>query len=225
MFGKLFDPLNGFWRGFARVCDVVGLSLCWVVCSLPVVTVGAATVALYDAVFHGVRKGELGDYARFFRTFRESFRAATVLTVPALALAALLTYMWYVTYIMAAGGNRQAMVWLYAWRILLLVPLAVWLFAMFTLSRFTFDWKGLLATAARLVLAHLPSAAVVALLVEELAVFTFHKWFMPVFFTPGLGALLCSLFMERIFAPYLPHEDPETEDPEPAPPEDEPTEE
>ncbi len=220
MFGKLFDPLSGFWRGFARVCDVVGLSLCWVACSLPVVTVGAATVALYDAVFHGVRKGEMGDYARFFRTFRESFRAATVLTVPALMLAALLSYMWYVTYIMAAGGSRQAMVWLYAWRILLLVPLAVWLFAMFTLSRFTFDWKGLLATAARLVLAHLPSAAVVALLVEELAVFTFHKWFLPVFFTPGLGALLCSLFMERVFAPYLPHEVPE-----PDPPENESTEE
>ena len=209
MFGRLFDPLSGFWRGFARVCDIVGLSVCWVVCSLPVVTVGAATTALYDAVFHGVRKGEMGDYARFFRTFRDSFKTATVITVPALVLAALIFYMWYVAYVMAAGGSREAMVWLYACRILLLVPLAVWLFAMFTLSRFTFDAKGLLVTAVKLAVAHLPSAAVVALLTEELAVFTFHKLFMPAFFTPAVAALLSSLFMERIFAPYLPKTEPE----------------
>ena len=213
MFRSVFDPLNGFWRGFARVCDIVGLSVCWVVCSLPVFTVGAATTALYDAVFHGIRKGELGDYARFFRTFRDSFKTATLVTVPALVLAAVLLYMWYVAYVMAAGGSQAAMLWLYACRILLLAPLAVWLFALFTLSRFTFGARDLLVAAAKLAVAHLPSAAVVALLVEELAVFTFHKWFLPAFFTPGLGALLCSLFMERIFAPYMPK--PEEEENEP----------
>lgn len=207
MFRSVFNPMNGFWRGFARVCDIVGLSLCWVVCSLPVFTVGAATAALYDAVFHGVRKGEMGDYARFFRTFRESFRAATLVTVPALLLAAAIFWMWYVAFVMAAGGSRAAMVWLYACRILLLAPLGVWLFAMFTLSRFTFGPWDLLKTAAKLTLAHLPSAAVVALLTEELALFTYQKAFLPAAFTPGLAALLCSLFMERIFAPYLPREE------------------
>ncbi len=212
VFGKLFDPFNGFWRGLGRVCDIVGLSVCWAVCSLPVFTVGAATAALYDAVFHGVRQGELGDYARFFRTFRDSFRTATVLTVPALALAAGLYYMWYVAFVMASGGSAAAMVWLHACRILLLVPLAVWLFAMFTLSRFAFHAKELAVTAAKLVMAHLPSAAVTALLVEELALFTYKKVFLPGFFTPGLAALLCSLFMERIFAPYLPKEEAEGEE-------------
>ena len=213
MWGRMFDPMNGFWQGLARVCDIVGLSICWVVCSLPVFTVGAATTALYDAVFHGVRRGEMGDYARFFRTFRESFKPATLATLPALALAAALYFMWYVAYVTAAGGDRAALVWLYACRILLLAPLAVWLFAMFTLSRFTFGARELLKTAAKLVLAHLPSAAVVALLTEELALFTYQKLFLPALFTPALTALLCSLFMERIFAPYLPKEEPEEEQP------------
>ena len=31
MFGNVFNPQNGFWRWFARVCDIVGLSLCWAV--------------------------------------------------------------------------------------------------------------------------------------------------------------------------------------------------
>ena len=208
MFHRMFDPINGFWQGLARVCDIVGLSICWAVCSLPVFTVGAATTALYDAVYHGVRRGEQGDYARFFRTFRDSFRPATLATLPALALAAGLYYMWYVSYVMAAGGSETAMVWLYACRILLLAPLAVWLVAAFTLSRFTFSAGPLLRTAAKLALGHLPSAAVMAILVEQLALLTYERAFLPVLVTPGLAALLCSLFMERIFAPYLPKEEP-----------------
>lgn len=211
MFGSVFDPMNGFWRWFARACDIVGLSLCWALCSLPVFTVGAATTALYDAVYHGVRKGETGDYIRFFRTFRESFKPATLATLPALGLGLAISYMWYVAYVMAAGGDAGAMVWLYACRILLLVPLAVWLFAMFTLSRFTFTVGPLLKTAGQLALGHLPSAAVVALLVMELAQFSYRHLFLPVFFTPGVAALLCSLFMERIFAPYM-EKDKESDD-------------
>ena len=213
---SVFDPTNGFWRGLGRVCDLVGLSICWTVCSLPVFTVGAATTALYDAVFHGVRKGEMGDYARFFRTFRESFRAATIVTLPFLVLAAGIYYMWYVAYVMAAGGSAAAMAWLYACRILILAPLAVWLFAMFTLSRFTFGAKDLLVTAAKLALGHLPSALVVALIAEEAAVASKEALFTPILVLPALAALLCSLFMEKLFAPYLPKEesDPEEETPE-----------
>ena len=210
----MFNPQNGFWQWLARACDIVGLSLCWVLCSLPVITVGAATTALYDSIYHGVRRGEMGDYARFFRTFRESFKPAALLTVPALLVAAAICFAWYVAYVMASTGNETALVLLYAYRILICVPLAVWLFAMFTLSRFTFSAGPLLATAAKLAIGHLPSAAVVALLVEELALFTMRHLFLPVLFTPGIAALLCSLFMERIFAPYMPTADGEEEETE-----------
>ena len=211
MFGNAFNPQNGFWQWLARACDIVGLSLCWIVCSLPVVTVGAATTALYDSVYHGVRRGEPGDYARFFRTFKESFKPATLLTVPALLAAAAFCAVWYVVYVIAYNGNEMALVLLYAYRILVCVPLAVWLFAMFTLSRFTFSAGSLLVTAAKLAIGHLPTAVVVALLVEELALYSLRHLFLPVLFTPGIAALLCSLFMERIFAPYLPEaEEPKT---------------
>ena len=101
------------------------------------------------------------------------------------------------------------MAWLYACRILILAPLAVWLFAMFTLSRFTFGAKDLLVTAAKLAMGHLPSALVVALIVEEAAIASKEALFTPVLVTPALAALLCSLFMEKLFAPYMPKEEEE----------------
>lgn len=203
MFGSVFDPTNGFWRFFGRVCDVVGLSICWVLCAWPIVTAGAATTALYDAVYHGVRRGENGDYARFFRTFKESFGPATWVTVPMVVLGALLIGAWYVIYVMSAGGNAAATVLLYALRIFGCIPLAVWMFAMFTLSRFTFSAGDLFKTAVKLVVAHWPSAAVVAIMGMELAQMTIHWGGLPLLAGPGLCALLCSLFMERIFAPFM----------------------
>ena len=212
MFKTVFNPTNGFWRTLARVCDIFGLSICWLVCSLPVFTLGAATTALYDAVYHGVRKGEPGDYIRFFRTFRQSFRTAAPVTLLFLGIAAAFFGVWYVTYIMALDGSDAAFFLVYAYRVLMCVPLAVWLFAMFLLSRFEFGPRALLSTAARLAIGHLPSAAVVSFLVIE-CVMTMTRWgVMPLVVMPGLAALLCSLCMERIFAPYLPEPEEEAED-------------
>ena len=58
--GRMFDPQNSFWRFFGLVPDVLILSLMWVLFSLPVVTIGASTTALYDAVAHGIRFKEGG---------------------------------------------------------------------------------------------------------------------------------------------------------------------
>ena len=71
----------------------------------------------------------------------------------------------------------------------------------------TFGARDLLITAAKLVMGHLPSAAVVALIAEEAADIATEALYTPVLVMPALAALLCSLFMERIFAPYLPKEE------------------
>ena len=38
------------WQVFGWIGDVVVLSLLWTVCSVPLITVGAASAALYDSV-------------------------------------------------------------------------------------------------------------------------------------------------------------------------------
>ena len=43
---QIFNPENFFWKCFDKMADVVGLSLLWFMCSLPVVTIGPACAAL-----------------------------------------------------------------------------------------------------------------------------------------------------------------------------------
>ena len=49
MFGRIFNPENAFFRTADKLADLVMLSLMWALCSIPLVTLGPATAALYDA--------------------------------------------------------------------------------------------------------------------------------------------------------------------------------
>lgn len=208
MFASLFRYDSPFWRNFSRTMDVVGLTLCFWICSIPLVTVGAAATALYDSIFHGVRLGELGPYARFFSTFRRELK--TALPVGLLTIAAFVLYraLFGIAYATALEGSRMAGVMVYAYRLLFCFPLAILVFACAILSRFTFRWSGLLASACRLVFAHLPSAALAALIVLVGANLVW-AWPISGIFIPGLVALLISYPLERLFAPFLPKQEEE----------------
>lgn len=202
MFSSLFNADASFWRGFTRLMDVVGLSLCWLFCSIPLVTIPAASTALYDSVYHGIRRGEQGVYSRFFRTFLRELKTSLILLLAFLPFGALYLFSFTpaVTELAAGGGVVGAAV--YAWRFLFCLPLAVWLFAMAMLSRFTFRALDLLRAATQMVFAHLPSAALVTA-IALLAVRVMSWWYFSATFLPALAALLISFPMERLFKPFL----------------------
>lgn len=212
MFSSIFDPTNSFWKGFSKIMDLFGLSLCWLLCSLPLITLGAATTALYDSVVHGIRREEIGVYSRFFRTLRSEFKTSALITLPGLVLALLYAVIWRVAFVVAVGGNDLAGVLVYAYRLLFCVPLAVWLFAMATLSRFTFGPAALLKTAGQLVFFHLPSAAAVTA-VTVFCVKVVLWWPFSGIFLPAMAALVSSFPLERIFAPFLEEAKEETQSP------------
>lgn len=66
------------------------LNLCWLVCCLPVVSVGASTAALYSVLLH--REGLSYDAVpgAFFRAVLKTWKTATLLWLPMLALGMLL---------------------------------------------------------------------------------------------------------------------------------------
>ena len=55
---RLLDINNPIMRFLTAMFDLMALSVLWVVFSLPIFTMGAASTALYSAAYHHVRKGE-----------------------------------------------------------------------------------------------------------------------------------------------------------------------
>lgn len=206
----MFDPNNWFWRNVSRAGDLLGLSLCWIFCSLPLFTAGAATAALYDAVAHCVRREERGTFVRYFRSFRDNFLPSLPATLVFLAVEGLLLWMRSVTYWMAVEGDGIAGVLFYADFIFACIPLAAWLMAVTTLSRFTFRGRDLIVTALKLTIRHLPTAALVTVIALAAGLLV-RRLVIPIALLPGVAALIISLPLERLFKRY---QEAETEQPE-----------
>ena len=89
---KLLDINNPVMRFLVVLFDLIALSVLWVVFSLPVFTMGAASAALYHAVYHHVRKGEDYIWSSFFDAFKANFKRQTLAWLVALGILAVLTF-------------------------------------------------------------------------------------------------------------------------------------
>ena len=198
---QIFNPDNFFWKCFDKMADVLGLSLLWFVCSLPLVTVGAASTALYDAAVHCVRGGERTPYSRFLRTFKAEFKPATLCW---LVWGGVLLLPFAISNILAnnAGDSGTLALLSVVYYVLMVVPggMLCWLFPL--LSRFRYSLGGLNRTAVQFWFAHLPSTVAMAALLG-LCVDLCVQLLLPVCCLPCLLALAHSFFVERAFRKHL----------------------
>lgn len=92
----MFDPENRFWMFMEKVMNAVVISLLWLICSIPVVTMGAATTAVFQFTLRQVRDEEGYVWQSFFKAFKQNFRQATILWTAILASGMFLFYDIYV---------------------------------------------------------------------------------------------------------------------------------
>ena len=81
MLGRVFRYQGWLWRALNTLTDILALSVLWLLCSIPVLTLGAATTALYDSVVRCIRYKQPKPYARFFRTFKNELIPGILLTL------------------------------------------------------------------------------------------------------------------------------------------------
>lgn len=85
--GQFFNLDNPVWNFMGRVADLVILNILVMLCSLPIVTAGAAWTAMYFVTIRMARKEERYVVKDFFRSFKENFKQATVIWLLALVAA------------------------------------------------------------------------------------------------------------------------------------------
>ena len=74
----------------ARLGDMFILNILYVVCCIPIITIGAATTALYYNTLKMAENRESYVWKEFLRTFKENFKQATVIWMIILVIGAVL---------------------------------------------------------------------------------------------------------------------------------------
>ncbi|MDO4336887.1 MAG: DUF624 domain-containing protein [Eubacteriales bacterium] len=100
---NLFSFNSGISRFLYLVADIVLLHVLWVVFSLPVVTIGASTTALYYCCMKRIRRDEGYITRNFFKAFKSNFKQSTLIWLLILLVGAILFMDLHIG--MAVGGT------------------------------------------------------------------------------------------------------------------------
>lgn len=212
--GGLFDYDSKLFQLLLRVSDVVALSLLWLLCSLPILTLGASTSALYYTAMKLVRQRGDSAISMFFHAFKENLRASLPVTLILLAVG----YALVVDYSLLDEKMGASPVF-HGLCIVVLVFYAAFASLLFpVLAKFRCTLKQLLRNVLLLMVQHpLTTVAVTAMHLIPVWLIYGHlewierlEWFL-LLFGPGGIAYVNALMLVPMFRRYIPEEQQETE--------------
>ena len=199
---KFFSYDSKFSQLLMKLCYACYLNLLWLLCSLPVFTIGASTTALYYASLKVVRGEESYVGRLFFRAFRENFRQATVLWLILLGIGLFLGADGYILYHLRAASAGTAAIF---WTLILALVIAVSVVYVIVLE-YVFPLLASVSNTNRAMLknsfligTHYLFATILVFAVHFAMFFAIVAVFTPlIVFGEGLCALLSAWVLNRI---------------------------
>lgn len=204
---KLFDMTNPFWSFVGKILDALVLHIIWLVCCLPIVTFGPATVALYYTLMKDARNEGEHYYRMFFKAFKDNFRQGIGLGLIFLAgvvlfvAAAILDYRLY-----AIGSGSVFQILMYVAIGITVFWLATFGYAFPLLARFENTVPKTIRNGFFMSIRHF-GWTLVMLAVFGFFYFAVIWWFEYVFILTAFGfgfiVLIDSYILNYVFKPYV----------------------
>ncbi|SET33598.1 YesL family protein [[Clostridium] polysaccharolyticum] len=204
---SFFSLDNPVMRLLTKLFDVMFLSILWFVFSIPVISIGASTTAMYYTAVKVIRRDRGYIFQEFWKSFKLNFVQATIAWL-AIGTASALFYYNVKFAFTLEGKMGTLMTIVYVSMGVAVLGCGAYIFPV--LSRFTMKFGHLVKTSILLFFKHFPKSIVLALIVA-VAAFLLYLSQMTVFFVPASAALLFSLVMEPILKLYTPKADNEEE--------------
>lgn len=194
------SPFNVF---MTLVFDIVILSVLWILTSIPLITIGASSSAMYAVMLRRVRNDEGYIVKGFFKAFKDNFRES----LPAALLYVLLIAVLIADLLILRGWQspmRSLAEGLYI--AVYIIFVAIYSYVWPLIARFQNSFGRTMNNAWRIAMARLPKTLLLVLLntlPTAVAVFlpgvfgaTVIFWIL---FGPGLIAWFCSKLINPIF--------------------------
>ncbi len=199
---RIFRTDSPVMRELYRFSSMVILSVLWLVCCIPIITIGASTTALYYATGKEIQ-GEGKAVENFFHSFRMNLKPAMIAELIFWAVGIFLV----LDVLVLTGVEMNGKELVYALlTILLIFSMALWSYVFPILSHFHCSIGELFRNACMLSVLNLPSTILVILVnaVPFLLAMWSLGWFfrlVPIllFVWPGAAARINSHRFDRIF--------------------------
>ncbi len=199
--GGLFSIENPFWQFINRLLHIILLNFLWFICSIPVITMGAATTAVYSVTLKMIKNQEGYTVKSFFEAFRANFRQSTIIWLILLVIGAVIGAD-LIVYLRASSLSLPGMFLMTAFfaASVLFVFETIYVFAL--QAHFDNTLKRTMGNALILSIRHLPSSMTMVTIGVLLTTLGFLV-FPPILFGGmALIAWINSFFLIKIFDRY-----------------------
>ena len=208
--GKIFAYDSPLIQSINKIVDCVFVSILWLIFSLPIITFGASTSALYYTVNKVIHHNRSHIFREFWRSFKSSFKQSTIVGLLLLLIIYVLGVDCLYIYRLSVAGKTS--MWLLTPFVVSAVFVVMWVIYVFAyIARFQNSLKLILKNSAFFVIRHL-LRSILALVV--FAASTVLTMFLPIVIVivPTIAMFLITLILESVFKKYMTEEDLEAEE-------------
>lgn len=199
---KLFGPDSLFFKYGTILADLIILTIIWSLVSLPVITVGAATTAIYYVTTRQLSDREGYVTRDFFKSFKQNFITATLLTI---------IFMFFVIILFFNITSAYGTVFFYLSIVIAYEVIATAMYAFPILARFDLKLFGVLRNAFFMANRHIFTTLTCFVVLIALSLLTYKFPFLFVVCV-GLYCFITSIFFMMVFRKYVPDMDRDKEE-------------
>ena len=212
-----FNMDNPFFRAMRRVADLMILNVIFVICCIPIVTIGPALTGLFYTTLKMVRNEESYIVRGFFHSFKQNLRQGIIINLIMLVSGVLLWLDLQIVQTRIGGTMGSVMVVVFA--VLAIIYLMTFIYVYPVLSRFYNTIKNTFINALLMSIRHLPyTVLMIAITIMPVGIL-----FLPAGMTAAQSVLLLllilmgfatiaycnSFFLVKILDNYMPKEEEE----------------
>lgn len=186
---------------FDKIFDILVLGLLWILSSIPVITIGASSTALYYAMVKCVKNHDGYVSKEFFKSFKNNFVSATILWMIIVGVSFILHLNIGILMEKTSGYFGLFFICFYAVASLYVILAVCYMFP--ALSRFDMGLGWFIKLSLYMVVKYF-GTTVALLLILVCATILIFKIPMLMFFLPGPVAFVMSDFLERVLKKHEP---------------------
>ena len=203
MIQRVFSPENGFMPVLYKISNLFLLNILWILFSLPILTVGASTAALYTVTLKMCRNKESYICRSFVQAFRKNFRQGTLIW---LAYAGVGGILYFNLYAAATGKLFAQAFFLTVFTVMSILYVMIGIYLAPVLAKFDTTIIQILKISIFLCFRHIIRTILmmIVILIPYLAV-AIDLYLLPVLIIIAVSgtAYISACILNRIFSKYI----------------------
>ena len=204
---NIFSSDGWFSRFFGTLGDIIIVNILFILCSIPIVTMGASMSAMYFTLLKKQRTGENGGVVKlFFKGFKDNFKQSTISWL----LFLLISFIFTLDFTLFGKGGPQDKLMYYTSVVLMILTCFIAIYLFPVISAFKNTLKNLLLQSIYLAAKNFIFTIVIMVLytLPAYVLLSSTQVFMVgifVFIVCGFGliAYVSSFMFLKAFTPYL----------------------